>query len=249
MTASSLRPKVAIVCDAKVIDGHVFQAVYEKYVTAIAQGSDALPLLFPVLPQPLDPREILHGVEGVLMTGSRSNVHPDRYQGPPPRPEVQLDQQRDGTSLALIRAAVEMGRPLLCICRGFQELNVAYGGSLHQHLSEIPGRMCHHENDEDPLDVQYGPAHSVTLREGGVLHGIVGEKEFSVNSLHQQGIDRLADGLTIEAMAPDSTIEAVSVTAADRFALGVQWHPEWKFADNEQSRRLFRAFGAALRGG
>jgi len=234
-------------CDSKRIDGHPFQVVYEKYVTAVVDGSEALPLLLPALSKPLDPADILAAVDGVLMTGSRSNVHPGLYDGPPARHGTLLDEQRDATALDLIRAALDRGTPLFCICRGFQELNVALGGTLHQHVHEIEGRGRHHELADDPLDAQYGPAHRVTIRRGGPLHRIVGVVETDVNSLHRQAIDRLADRLEAEAWAEDSTIEGVSVKDAPGFALGVQWHPEWKVTENPVSLRLFGAFGDAMR--
>ena len=240
-------PRVAVICDSKEIDGHTFQVVYEKYVTAMTQGSDALPLLLPVLREPLDIKDILGAADGLLMTGSRSNIHPDHYDGSQPREGVLLDVQRDATSLALIRAALETELPLLCICRGIQEFNVALGGSLHQHIHEVDGRLRHHEDDNDSLDVQYGPSHKVTLKPNGYLHNLLGEEEIMVNSLHQQCIDRLAENLIVEAWAPDSTIEAVMAPDSNGFNLGVQWHPEWKLSDNPNSLKLFKAFGDAMR--
>lgn len=137
--------------------------------------------------------------------------------------------------------------PILCICRGFQELNVAFGGTLHQHLEELPGRLDHRADNAAPLDVQYGPAHTVSVVPGGVLAGWTGLAAMEVNSLHAQGIDRLAEGLALEAVAPDGTIEAVRVENARAFAFGVQWHPEWNIGQSQTSRAIFGAFGQACR--
>jgi putative glutamine amidotransferase len=206
-----------------------------------------LPLLIPVGAS-AQAAEILQAVDGLLVPGAPSNVEPSRYGGAAPRPGTLLDPQRDETSLALLRAAIDRGKPLFAICRGFQELNVALGGTLHQHVHELPGRLDHREDESRPLDVQYGPAHSVTLTRGGLLARLTGQEHFTVNSLHHQGIDRPASGLAIEAVAPDGQIEAVSMPAAQGFVLGVQWHPEWRWAENPVSRALFAAFGAALVG-
>ncbi len=137
---------------------------------------------------------------------------------------------------------------MLAICRGFQELNVAFGGTLHQHVQEIPGRADHRENKDAPLEAQYGPAHPVEVAAGGRLAQMLRERSFAVNSLHSQGIDSLAPGFFAEAIAPDGQIEAISLPAAKGFLLGVQWHPEWAWSDNPVSREIFAAFARALRG-
>jgi putative glutamine amidotransferase len=222
--------------------------VGEKYIVAVREGSDALPLLIPVLDPPLVPAELLARVDGLLLTGSPSNVAPRHYGGSSPREGVLQDERRDATSLDLIRAAVDKGIPTFCVCRGFQELNVVFGGTLHQHVQEVPGRSDHREDKGATLDVQYGPAHAVSVQEGGLLSQIVRERTFKVNSLHSQGIDRLADALHADAIAPDGQIEAVSMPRARGFLLGVQWHPEWRWHENPVSREIFSAFGKALRG-
>lgn len=225
---------------------HPFHMAGEKYITAVRDGSGALPLLIPSLPnKPLSPTDVLSVVDGLFFTGSPSNVSPKQYGGPNPREGVLQDEARDSITLPLLRAAIEKGTPVFCVCRGFQELNVAMGGTLHQHVHELPGRIDHREDHDAELDVQYGPVHSVSVT-GGVLAKIVKEKEFSVNSLHSQGIDRLALPLHADAVAPDGTVEAVSMPSATGFLLGTQWHPEWKWADNPVSRELFAAFGKAL---
>jgi putative glutamine amidotransferase len=157
------------------------------------------------------------------------------------------DPARDATTLPLIRRAVQAGVPVLGICRGFQEMNVAFGGTLHQRLHEVPGYLDHRDDETQPLEVQYGPAHEVTLEPGGVLRTLTASERIRVNSLHSQGIERLGEGLAVEARAPDGVIEAFRVPAARRFALAVQWHPEWQVMSNPFSRALFATFGDASR--
>jgi putative glutamine amidotransferase len=239
------KPIVGIPCDHRMIGPHPFHAVGEKYIVAVRDGAQALPLLIPVLETPIDIAELLDSVDGILLTGSPSNVAPKRYGGATPREGVLQDERRDATTLPLIRAIIDHGTPLLAVCRGFQELNVAHGGTLFQHVDEVPGRMDHREDKTAPLDVQYAPIHDVTL--SGTLERIAGTRKIKVNSLHGQGIDRLGEGLAPEAIAPDGQIEGVRVQNAKGFALGVQWHPEWRFWENDFSKRLFAAFGEAMR--
>ncbi len=241
------RPVVGFPCDYRMTGAHPFHMVGEKYITAVREGADTLPLLIPVLDPPLSPAEILERVDGLLLTGSPSNVAPRHYGGPAPRDGVLQDERRDATSLDLIRLAIDKGVPTLCVCRGFQELNVVFGGTLHQHVHEVPGREDHREDKNATLDEQYGPSHDVAVQNDGLLSKIVREKTFKVNSLHSQGIDRLADALHADAIAPDGQIEAVSMPGAKGFLLGVQWHPEWRWQENPVSREIFAAFGAALR--
>ena len=240
-------PVVGIACDYRMIGPHPFDAVGEKYITAVRDGAGTLPLLIPVLEPAIAPEQILATVDGLFFTGSPSNVSPKHYDGAPPREGVWQDEYRDATALPLLKAAIEAGVPTFCVCRGFQELNVALGGTLFQHLQEVEGRLDHREDKHATLDVQYGPAHEVRVAEGGLLEKLVAGKSFRVNSLHSQGIDRLAQSLFAEATAPDGTIEAVSMPAARGFLLGVQWHPEWKWRENPISARLFSAFGDAVR--
>jgi putative glutamine amidotransferase len=218
----------------------------DEYIVAVRDGAGALPLLIPATDDPLPVEDILAAVDGLLFTGAPSNVAPAQY-GATARPGTELDVRRDATTLPLLRAAIAAGKPLLAICRGFQELNVALGGSLHQHVHEIPGRLDHHEPQNAPSrDVEYAPAHPVTLSPDGLLARLSGQAEAMVNSLHHQGIDRLAPGLAVEAVAPDGQIEGVSLPDAKGFVLGVQWHPEWAWAENPLSRAIFKGFGAAL---
>lgn len=239
-------PIVGIVCDRRMVGAHPFHMVGEKYIAAIRDGAGALPLLIPVLNEPVPPAEILAAVDGLLFTGSPSNVAPHRYGGPAPREGVLQDEHRDTTTLPLLNAAIEAGTPTLCLCRGFQELNVALGGTLHQHIQELPGRSDHREDKHASLDEQYGPAHDVRV-ESGLLARIVREKTFKVNSLHSQGIDRIAQSLHADAVAPDGIVEAVSMPGAKGFLLGLQWHPEWRWSENPISREIFSAFGNAVK--
>jgi putative glutamine amidotransferase len=238
---------VGIPCDHRQVGKHSFHMVGEKYILAVRDGAGAMPFLIPVLDPPIPTNEILESVSGLLFTGSISNVAPKHYGGGAPRDGVLQDERRDETTLPLLSAAIERGVPVLCLCRGFQELNVAFGGSLHQFVHEVPGRADHRDDSAAPLDVQYGPAHAVRVEEGGLLAKIVPTKSFRVNSLHAQGIDRLAPSLHADAVAPDGTIEAVSVPGAKGFVLGVQWHPEWRWREDAVSRAIFSAFGDAVR--
>ena len=245
-------PIVGIVCDRRKIGDHAFHVVGEKYIDAVREGAGALPLLIPALTPPLEPAQILSSVDGLLFTGSSSNVAPHQYSGVAPRRNTLLDEARDATAIPLMRAAEKAGVPMLCICRGFQELNVAFGGTLHQHLHEVPGFADHRASDRKAdLEEQYGPIHDVRVTPGGMLAELLPElapdRTFRVNSLHGQGIDRLAPRLRVEAEAPDGAIEAVSMDEAPGFLLGVQWHPEWRQAENPVSKAIFASFGEALR--
>ncbi len=248
MNESLPAPLVGVTACLKTRDGFHFHSVGEKYVDAVATGAAAVPLLIPALGARLEPADLVGRLDGLMATGSPSNVEPALYGGPPARAGNEADPARDATSLPLIRAALAQGVPLLCICRGLQELNVALGGSLHQHVHEVAGRFDHRSDKTKSPSERYGVAHPITLTPGGALHKLFdGAERIEVNSLHGQCIDRLADRLIVEAVAEDGTIEAVSVRGASGFALAVQWHPEWAVLDNPWSRRLFAAFGAAAR--
>uniref|UniRef100_UPI0028C3787D gamma-glutamyl-gamma-aminobutyrate hydrolase family protein n=2 Tax=Pseudoxanthomonas TaxID=83618 RepID=UPI0028C3787D len=184
--------------------------------------------------------------DGLLLTGAVSNIEPHHYSDESSYEGNLLDPRRDATNLPLIPLAIEMGVPVLAICRGFQEVNVAFGGSLYQKVHEQPGFMDHRENKDDPLDVQYGPAHDVALVPGGLLATLVGDTQVTVNSLHGQGVRRLGEGLVVEAQAPDGLIEAFRHDGP-AFMLAVQWHPEWKVTENPFYLAIFRAFGDACR--
>jgi len=221
--------------------------VGEKYVRAVLEAAEALPLLIPALAEELRLDELLQQLDGILFPGSPSNVEPRHYNGTPSEPGTLHDPERDATTLPLIKKAVEAGVPVLGVCRGFQEMNVAFGGTLHQKVHEVPGYSDHRDDLTQPLEVQYGPAHDVVLEPGGLLRAMAGGDRIKVNSLHWQGIERLGKGLAVEARAHDGLIEAFRVQNAPRFAVAVQWHPEWQVMSNPFSRALFAAFGAASR--
>ncbi len=229
------------------LDPHPFHIVGEKYATAIRDGADALPILIPALGDSVDVDAILGRVDGVMLTGSPSNVEPHHYNGEASRPGTMHDPHRDETTLPLISRALERGVPLLAVCRGFQELNVVLGGTLHQYVHEQPGYHSHRENPDDPLDVQYGPAHEVHLVAGSLLRTLAGQDTVTVNSLHSQAVARLADGVMVEAVADDGLVEGYQVDSGPGFALAVQWHPEWKVTEDDFSLAIFKEFGNACR--
>jgi putative glutamine amidotransferase len=241
------RPIVLVPADVKLIDGHPFHATGEKYLTALVGVARVWPLVLPAFGEQYDVKELTRICSGILLTGSISNVEPSRYGGSgldcPP-----YDPARDRTTLPLITAALDAGLPLLAICRGYQELNVALGGTLTERIHDLPGRLDHRAPTEGAAEVLYGPSHEVRLTPGGVFQKLAGgATTLAVNSLHWQGIDVKAARLAVEAVAPDGTIEAVRVVDAPGFALGVQWHPEWLALENPFSVALFSAFGDAVR--
>jgi len=240
------KPIIGIPADRRLLNSHWFHCVGEKYINAVVQAADAVPVLVPALGDRYM-REWLAAFDGILFTGSPSNVEPHHYLGPKSAPGTWHDPERDSTTLPMITGAVEAGLPILGICRGFQEINVALGGSLAQNLQELPGNLDHREKKDLSLDEQYGPVHDIELIEGGILHKIAGTRHMKVNSLHAQGVERLAPTLVPEARAEDGVIEAFRIDGAKSFALAVQWHPEWKVMENPFSRALFAEFGKAGR--
>lgn len=244
---ASARPLIGISADRRMVGAHPFHMVGEKYARAVLDAADAAPVMIPALAEELQFDELLQRLDGLMFTGSPSNVEPRLYQGAPSAPGTLHDPARDATTLPLIRKAVKTGVPVFGICRGFQEMNVAFGGTLHQNLHEIPGYLDHRDDTTQPLEVQYGPAHEVTLEPGGLLRSFSERDRIQVNSLHHQGIDQLGAELAVEARAPDGVIEAFRVRQAQRFAVAVQWHPEWRVMGNPFSRALFAAFGQASR--
>jgi putative glutamine amidotransferase len=223
-------------------DSQFFHLVGEKYVQAAA-GAGGMPVLLPALGDTLPIPQVLDMVDGLLFTGSPSNIEPHHYGSDPIEGDFN-DPERDATTLPLIRAAVSAGVPVLGICRGFQEMNVAYGGALFQKVYEEPG-MLDHGDPGGTMDQMYGPAHPVQLADGGVLRRLLGKSKAEVNSLHKQGIKTLAPALEVEATAPDGLVEAFRVRDARNFALAVQWHPEWKYWENPLSTALLKEFGKA----
>ena len=233
-------PIVGIPACMRTIKERVFHTVTDKYPNAIIVATGCLPVLIPAIGSKVDMCGVLDALDGLLLTGSPSNVHPSEYGDEPLDAEILHDPERDATTLPLIREAVRRDLPVLAICRGIQELNVALGGTLHQRVHEVPGRLNHRYRKESP-DGAYGPAHLVSLTAGGMLAGLAGSLEVMVNSLHSQGIDCPAPRLRVEAVAPDGQIEGVSLPEA-RFVVGVQWHPEFKALENPFSAALFAAF-------
>jgi putative glutamine amidotransferase len=241
------RPIVGIPACIKRLEEHPFHAVGAKYIEAVVNASDCTPILIPAIGEQLDIDQILSLVDGIMLTGSISNVEPARYGKPLGQPDMHMDKARDATTFPLIEAIIAAGKPLFGICRGFQEMNVAFGGTLYQEVHAQSGYMDHRDK-EGTLDVQYGPSHQIKITKNGFLSQILdGADEITVNSLHSQGIDLLGDRLIAEAIAPDGLVEAISVANAKNFALAVQWHPEWKVLENAQSLAIFKAFGDACR--
>lgn len=244
-----MKPLIGISCCTKQfgVFGMPNHAASDTYVRATDQVVNGVPVLIPASGTAADAETLLDRLDGIILTGSRSNVQPSLYGGPPHPEGVHEDHARDSATLPLIRAAVARGVPVLAICRGLQELNVALGGSLHQRLQDLPGRIDHSSPMQPSAKVRTGKAHAVRVVPGSWLHRLAGATEIAVNSLHNQGIDRLAPGLVAEGFAPDGTIEAVRVANAPGFAVGVQWHPEYDFTTDALSRRIFEAFAAAVR--
>lgn len=238
-------PIVLLPADSRQLGDHPFHVAGHKYVNAVVQAAHALPLIVPALGNDSDITALLEVADGILLPGAVSNVHPSHFDQPVRDPSLPLDPARDGLTLRLIRAAVDAGIPVLGICRGFQEINVAFGGSLHQAVHETVGMADHREPNTPLLEQQYAQVHTVRTVAGGKLAEMTGCSEFMVNSLHGQGVDRLGAGLVAEAYAPDGLIEAVSVAGAKTFALAVQWHPEWDVLNTPPYLAIFRAFGAA----
>ena len=247
------RPVVGIIGNHLMVENRfAVQATGSRNLAAVAEVAGALPLIFGGDPKLTDIRDLLDTVDGIVLTGARANVHPTRFATEPDRRHEPYDEPRDAVALQLVEACVAEGVPLFGICRGFQEMNVAYGGSLHPEIRDIPGRINHRmprlENGEihpDP-EVVFADRHEVTLTPGGVFAGIFGRDTIRVNSLHGQGILEPGKRVLIEGTAEDSTIEAIRIEGARGFALGVQWHAEYDPQTNPINRALFEAFGEAV---
>jgi len=249
-----VKPLIGISCCTKQfgVFGMPNHAASDTYVKATDEVIGGVPVLLPANGPMADIETLLERLDGIILTGSRSNVQPTLYNGPPHAEGTWEDPARDGITLPLIRAAVMRGVPLLAICRGFQELNVALGGSLHQRLQDLPDRFDHSTPMQPSAKVRQAKAHSVRITPGGWLHKLAGTTELAVNSLHNQGVNELAPGLTIEAVAPDGTIEAVRVIIGPDgpcpgYAVGVQWHPEYDWRTDLVSRAIFDQFGGVVR--
>ena len=248
------KPVVGVIANTYRIENRFdIQSVGERNLRAVADVAGALPLVFPGLPEVTDIAALLEVVDGILLTGARANVHPTHFGVEPHVAHEPYDVNRDAVALPLIRACVDRGVPVLGICRGFQEMNVAFGGSLHPEIRELPGRMNHRmprvatgEIHPDPKIV-FADRHEVRLVRGGVFAALFGQETIRVNSLHGQGILEPGGRVVIEGVAEDDTIEAIRIAEAPGFALGVQWHAEYDPQTNAVNRALFSAFGAALR--
>lgn len=240
-------PMIGVVACNQQIGLHPFNIVGEKYLLSVVKGAKGFPLVIPSLGLAVPTAELLSRLDGIVFTGSPSNVEPHHFQGQASAEGTHHDPKRDATTLPLIKAAIDAGVPVFGICRGFQEMNVVYGGSLHQKLHEVGQFIEHREDKTAPVDVQYGLSHAIDIVPGGLLHQAWGSERAEVNSVHTQGVDRLGLELTPEAYSPDGLVEAFSVKGAKAFALGVQWHPEWKVQDNQFYSSIFDAFGNACR--
>ncbi|MFT5519710.1 MAG: putative glutamine amidotransferase [Enterobacterales bacterium] len=249
-------PLVGIPSDVKRHGLSAFQGVGEKYINAVVHGSDVCPILIPAQGpgedlEPMDEHRIIEtlmeNIQGLFLSGSTSNVQPSLYSNENSLTPDDHDPQRDSMSLAMIRAALKKKMPILAVCRGIQELNVALGGTLHQKVHELEGMMDHQEDKTLDRNGQYQAAHSIKLVSGKFLSGLVNTDTQIVNSLHGQGLQKLGTGLIAEAHAQDGLVEAISLADTTQYVLGVQWHPEWQFRDNALSCAIFKSFGDAVR--
>lgn len=242
------RPLIGVTACIRSLGRITAHSVSEKYIRAVTEGIGGEPIIIPALLSGDHISAVMAPLDGILLTGSPSNVEPHQYGGAPSRPGTLHDPHRDGTTLPLIRMAVGRGVPLLALCRGHQELNVALGGTLHQNVHELPGKRDHRAPPDQPNEIRYAPAHSIRLAKGGLLAGFASDLEVRVNSLHAQAIDRPGHGLAIEAVSSDDdVIEAVRLAGGRGFALGVQWHPEWSITTSPFSAAIFAAMGQAAR--
>jgi putative glutamine amidotransferase len=237
------KPIVLIPACNRQLGKHPFHICGKKYIDFV-RLANCQPLVVPTAtPDELD--ALLDLADGVLLTGSPSNVHPSHFDEDVYDPTLPLDPDRDAWTLPLVPQALARGIPFFAICRGTQETNVALGGSLHQAVHEVDGHLDHRDRADDPVEVQYALVHPIDVQPGGVLARLLGQLRIQVNSLHGQAVNRLAEGLRVEARAPDGVIEAFSKPDAPGFNLAVQWHPEWQPASNPVSMTLLAAFGAA----
>ena len=242
------RPIVGITGNFYLVDrSYPVHATGSMNSAAISKVAGALPLMIPSSPELVEIGDLIDACDGFLFTGGRPNVHPKEYGEPVTEAHGYFDRDRDQIALPLIRACVERGQPVLGLCRGFQEFNVAFGGTLHPEIGELPGRMNHRMPQEGTLDEKFALRHLISLQQGGEFARIFEAKEVMVNSLHGQGIKRKGDRIVVEGRAPDGTEEAIRVGGAKGFALAVQWHPEYQASEDPVSQALFGEFGTALR--
>lgn len=241
------RPLVAVATDVKQFENYTWHAAPQQYLEAAIDAAGVTPILVPSFGDRMDFDAILSSVDGVLIPGSKSNVHPSLY-GKEPGPEFEpYDEARDATSIPLLKAAIEKGVPVLAICRGLQELNVAFGGTLATEIQQLAGRMDHRAPQSDSQAERFAIQHPVRISPDSCLATIVKQDQIGVNSVHRQAIETISPQLSVEAVADDGTVEAVSVKNAKGFVVGVQWHPEYWAKSDAPSRQIFSAFGDAVR--
>lgn len=242
------RPVVGIIGNAYLInDQYPAHAGGRMNSEAIAEVSGCLPMLIPSDPRLVSVPELLEVCDGFLLTGGRPNVHPQEYGEVETPAHGDFDRARDGLTLPLVRACVERGQPFFGVCRGFQEVNVAMGGTLHPEIRDLPGRMNHRMPPDGTLEEKFALRHKVRFQEGGVFHRLLGAAEVMTNTLHGQGINSAGKDVVIDGHAPDGTAEAIYIKGALGFTLSVQWHPEWQAGLDPVSRPLFETFGTAVR--
>ncbi|MBO0346998.1 gamma-glutamyl-gamma-aminobutyrate hydrolase family protein [Roseibium limicola] len=241
------KPLVLVSADVKFFEGYSWHAAPDTYLKALINTADVTPLVLPSFGDEIDIDGLLERVDGVLATGSRSNVSPDLYGEEPTEANGPYDPGRDATTLPLLRKAIEKGVPVFAICRGMQELNVAMGGTLHTEIQDIDGRHDHRAPTSDVPDERFRIAHPIQVEEGSCIAGIFGGKPVAVNSLHRQAVGTLGKGLKVEARAEDGTVEAVTAAHAPGYVMATQWHPEYWASSDEPSQQLFKAFGDATR--
>jgi putative glutamine amidotransferase len=243
-----MKPIIGIICNLATDTAFTRHVASDKYARSVIDVSDCMPILLPVLGDAMCADSLLGNMDGLVLTGGASNIEPHHYgQEPAPGEDIR-DPGRDAMALTMVPRAVELGVPLFGICRGFQEINVALGGTLHQRLHEIPGKFDHRRPRDQSWEVQLSARQRIALTENGLLSELLdGALEIMVNTLHGQGVDQVAEALEVEATADDGTVEAFKVRDAETFAVGVQWHAEHKTADHVLYRSLFESFGDAAR--
>jgi putative glutamine amidotransferase len=247
MSSERIKPVVGITAGTIFLHGHSVPQYGsgDRYIRAVVKGACATPFLIPSLGDVHDFEHVVENIDGLFLPGGRANVEPHHYEGPPfPEDEIR-DPRRDATVLPLIRACIDAGVPVFGVCRGHQEINVALGGTLHYRVHLLEGKLDHRMPREGDIEHKFGLRHPVILTEGGYFGGLAKETQVMVNSLHGQGVEKLAPGTDIEAVAPDGLIEGFSVSGAKRFAVGVQWHAEWRYDEHGLATELFREFGEA----
>ncbi|HBB83465.1 MAG TPA: gamma-glutamyl-gamma-aminobutyrate hydrolase [Sulfitobacter sp.] len=242
------RPVVGIIGNSYLLnDQYPVHAGGQMNTEAIAEVSGCLPLIVPSDPRFVSVEELLEVCDGFLLTGGRPNVHPEEYGEPETEAHGAFDRARDAVALALVRACVARGQPFLGLCRGFQEVNVAMGGSLYPEIRDLPGRMNHRMPPDGTIEEKFELRHDVSFTEGGVFHRVMGASKVLTNTLHGQGIKAPGPRVVVDGHADDGTPEAIYIKDAPGFTLAVQWHPEWNAANDPVSRPLFEHFGAAVR--